>query len=94
MIKLNSCPFCGSEIAIMQSKTSLFGYNGLDERIEIHRFYVRCGKCYARGGIVSGRVASHQTRLLRAGVDLPEGETTDNRLKILAAEAWNRRANV
>jgi len=93
MDKLKPCPFCGSKLTKMQSKSSLYGYNGLDERIEIHRFYVRCGSCFARGGVASGKVASHTTRLMRLGVELPEGETTDNKIKIAAALLWNRRVN-
>lgn len=48
MNKLKPCPFCGYGGARFFSKT-VVGYVDF-RRVKEPRFYVYCGRCYARGG--------------------------------------------
>lgn len=88
MPELKSCPFCGGTKLKIEKKSTLAGFNGLDERVERHTFSVRCNICKARGGAVGGRVVHHyrHEESLRA-----DWETTDEDLERLAIEVWNRR---
>lgn len=67
-------------------KSRLAGWNGLDERVEYHTFYVRCTVCNARGGAAGGKVLLSQHPELA----LPEWATDDEALKERAINAWNR----
>nr|DAH16962.1 MAG TPA: restriction alleviation protein [Caudoviricetes sp.] len=90
MDELKKCPFCGGKKLKIKRKSRLAGWNGLDMRVEMHTFSVRCNTCHARGSTVSGRVMDDQ----RICCDqLPDWATTDKALKEKAIEAWNRRAN-
>ena len=87
MGELKPCPFCGGTKLKIDKKSTRAGYNGLGDRVENHTFSVRCNKCHARGGACGGRVLSH----IRRGFDIPDWSTTDEGLKEMAVEAWNRR---
>ena len=90
MDELKPCPFCGGTKLKIERKSRLAGWNGLDMRVEMHTFSVRCNTCHARGGAVGGRVMNDsRTR----GHQLPDWATTDKTLEAKAAEAWNRRGN-
>ena len=89
MIELNPCPFCGGTKLKVDRKSRLAGRNGLDMRVEMHTFSVRCNTCHARGGAAGGRVMNDPwTRCAQ----LPDWATTDKTLEAKAIEAWNRRA--
>lgn len=90
MIELKSCPFCGGTKLKVEQKSRLAGWNGLDMRVEMHTYSVRCNICHARGGTAGGRVMN-DTRTRCA--QLPDWATTDKALEAKAIEAWNRRAN-
>ena len=88
MNDLKPCPFCGGTKLKMDRKSRLAGWNGLDMRVEMHTYSVRCNTCHARGGAVGGRVMNDPwTRCAQ----LPDWATTDNALEAKAIEAWNRR---
>ena len=59
MAELKPCPFCG------WGKTRIIGRDGPGRRVRIgdyrlrtheRKFYVRCNRCYAHGGIVGGQI--------------------------------------
>lgn len=88
--ELKPCPFCGSEKTKLIKNSTLYGFNGLDERIEQHKFYVRCNKCFARGGTASGKVITRlSSTTLGLSLALPEWATTDEALKAEAVAKWN-----
>lgn len=90
MDKLKPCPFCGGTKLKIERKSRLAGWNGLDMRVEMHTYSVRCNTCHARGGAIGGRVMNDPwTRCSQ----LPDWATTDKTLEAKAAEAWNRRVN-
>lgn len=84
--KLLPCPFCGGIKLKMDSKSTLVGYNGADERVERWTFSVRCNTCHARGSTVGGKVIPFRY------VDIEhKGITTKEDLQRRCAEAWNVR---
>lgn len=85
--ELKPCPFCGGDKLKIDSKTKLFGFNGLEDRIEYHTFSVRCNKCHARGGAIGGKVNTAK----RKGFE--KFFTTDYELKQKAIVFWNKRAD-
>ena len=90
MAELKPCPFCGGTKLKVERKSRLAGWNGLDMRVEMHTYSVRCNTCHARGGAVGGRVMNDPwTRCAQ----LPDWATTDKALEAKAIEAWNRRAD-
>lgn len=90
MTELKPCPFCGGAKLKIDRKSRLAGWNGLDMRVEMHTYSVRCNTCHARGGAVGGRVMNERfTRCAK----LPDWATTDKALEAKAIEAWNRRAD-
>ena len=91
MAELKPCPFCGGTKLKIERKSRLAGWNGLDMRVEMHTYSVRCNICHARGGAVGGRVMNE--RFTRCA-QLPDWATTDNALEEKAIEAWNRRGDV
>ena len=90
MTELKSCPFCGGTKLKMDRKPRLAGWNGLDMRVEMHTYSVRCNICHARGCAVGGRVMNDPWTLC---AQLPDWATTDKALEAKATEAWNRRAD-
>lgn len=92
MNELTPCPFCNSEKTKLIKTSTLYGFNGLDVRIEQHKFYVRCNKCFARGSIASGKVITKiPSAILELSLALPEWATTDEALKAEAVAKWNTR---
>ena len=91
MTELKPCPFCGGTKLKIDRKSRLAGWNGLDMRVEMHTYSVRCNTCHARGGAVGGRVMNE--RFTRCA-QLPDWATTGKALEEKAIEAWNRRADV
>ena len=90
MNDLKPCPSCGGTKLKIDRKSRLAGWNGLDMRVEMHTYSVRCNTCHARGGAVGGRVMNDPwTRCAQ----LPDWATTDNALETKAIEAWNRRTD-
>lgn len=90
MTELKPCPFCGGTKLKVERKSRLAGWNGLDMRVEMHTYSVRCNTCHARGGAVGGRVMNERfTRCAK----LPDWATTDKALEAKAIKAWNRRAD-
>lgn len=83
--ELKPCPFCGGTKLKIERKSTLYGYNGCDERCERHTYSVRCNVCKCRGGAVGGYVA------LRYVENANPKLTTDDVLQSKAIEAWNRR---
>ena len=88
MANLKPCPFCGGTKLKIDRKSRLVGWNGLDMRVEMHTYSVRCNTCHARGGAVGGRVMDD---LLTRCTQFPNWATTDKALGVKAIEAWNRR---
>lgn len=87
MYELKPCPFCGGEKQSIIRKSVLAGWNGLDERVDYNRWYVRCNLCFARGGTAGGKIL-HSTHF---DMKMPEWATTDDNLRDLAIRNWNDR---
>jgi Lar family restriction alleviation protein len=87
MAELKPCPFCGYNKLKIDRKRKRAGYTGLDDIVYYDTYSVRCPKCFARGGVVGGRVLAGILYVDR----IPEWATTAEELKARAAEAWNRR---
>lgn len=83
---MKPCPFCGGTKLKVDRKSRLAGWNGLDMRVEMHTFSVRCNTCHARGGAAGGRV-------MNGCAQLPDWAATDKDLEAKAIEAWNRRVS-
>lgn len=79
--KLKPCPFCGSTKLKIDKKSKLVNYR----HVSIYTVSVRCSRCHARGGTVSGEVV--------IGIADPKSDnlTTYDNLRIKAVLAWNRR---
>ena len=90
MDELKPCPFCGCTKLKIEYKSQYAGRNGLDCRVELHTYSVRCNVCHARGGSSGGRVINDPWTHC---VPLPDWATTDEALKERATEAWNRRTD-
>lgn len=90
MAELKPCPFCGCTKLKIEYKSQYAGRNGLDCRVELHTYSVRCNVCHARGGSSGGRVINDPWTHC---VPLPDWATTDEALKERATEAWNRRTD-
>ena len=91
MAELKPCPFCGGTKLKVDRKSRLAGRNGLDMRVDMHTYSVRCNTCHARGGAAGGRVI--YTPWTRCAPP-PDWATTDKALEEKAIEAWNRRGDV
>ena len=89
MNDLKPCPFCGSNKVTVKKKNVLFGFNGLEERIETHSVYARCNKCFARGGVSTGKIV-HDTHF--KNFPTPVWATTDEELIERSVTNWNKRA--
>lgn len=87
MNELKPCPFCGGEKQSVIRKSVLVGWNGLDERVDYNRWYVRCNLCFARGGTAGGKIL-HSTHF---DMKMPEWATTDDNLRDIAIRNWNDR---
>lgn len=83
-----NCSECGGKKLKIERKSRLAGWDGLDMRVEMHTFSVRCNTCHARGGVAGGHVMN-DPRIRCA--QLPDWATTDKILEAKAIEAWNRR---
>ena len=82
MFELKPCPFCDGTKLKVERKSRLAGRNGLDMRVEMHTYSVRCNTCHARGGAVGGRVMND---LWAHCTQLPDWATTDKTLEAKAA---------
>lgn len=81
------CPFCGSNSVQLYGRKKWLGYNGLGDRLQRHKWSVRCNKCHARGPIASGK----RFRYYRE--DMSAILKYDLDLKAEAIRKWNKRAN-
>ena len=86
--EIKPCPFCKSTSLIVDKKSRLYGFNGMDERIERHIYSARCNKCKA-----SGPISSVLVFMSKHGEDwpLPDWATTDGEIRNKAIELWNGR---
>ena len=85
-VKLKACPFCGSNKLSLNKKTSLYGYTGIDIRVDKCIYSVRCNSCHSRGGTASGKIANCNDLLL-----LPKDITTNSEIMKKAVDRWNDR---
>ena len=51
MIMLKSCPFCNGKPKIMVREQKFLGQYENGKKDKLLGFYVRCNRCYARGGL-------------------------------------------
>ena len=79
---LRKCPICGGEKLKIESKTKDIPYR----HVRQHTLSVRCNKCHARGGTVSGEIGNYSF-----GTPVSEKHTTLKELEEKAIEAWNNR---
>lgn len=89
MADLKPCPFCGSTKVGVRCKSRLAGWTGIDARVEVETYSVRCNVCHARGCAVSGKVITSHKHLYRD--HMPEWAVTSGELKQKAEDAWNIR---
>lgn len=82
MSELKRCPFCGGDKLKIESKTKDISYRYVRQ----HTLSVRCNKCHARGGTVSGEIGNYSF-----GTPKSEKLTTLKELEEKAIEAWNTR---
>ena len=82
MSELKRCPFCGVDKLKIESKTKDISYR----HVRQHTLSVRCNKCHARGGTVSGEIGNYSF-----GTPKSEKLTTLKELEEKAIEAWNTR---
>ena len=80
-----SCPFCGSNSVNLCVRKKAIGYSGEGIRVEMHRWYVHCRKCYSRGPVCSDR------RLAIYDDNEPAWKKYDLDLKAEAIKRWNER---
>ena len=87
-MEIKPCPFCKSTSLIVDKKSRLAGFNGLEERIERHIYSVRCNKCESRGPIASGLVLAFKNY---HELPDPDWATTDEEIRNRAIDLWNGR---
>ena len=79
---LEPCPFCGGEAWLREKTLRHLGVNRFTwEKKQRIAMYCYCGKCKARGGVVTGTY----TFIIYISAD------ERKHLKERAIEAWNRR---
>ena len=79
---LEPCPFCGGEAWIREKTLRLLGRDPITRKFKVRiAMYCYCGKCKARGGVVTGTYEY----VVYFSADERE------QLKERAIEAWNRR---
>ena len=87
---LKPCPFCGWENPSIKGdhvpSESDFE-SGLD--VEYHSYFVQCNMCHAQSAKVGGHVIPNFR--LYGIAELPMWATTDDALRGLSADTWNRR---
>lgn len=88
MLRIDSCPFCGSDKLKLTRTAERIGYNGMEIPVYRVGFYVRCQICNARGGRVSGKVLAYDPP---DGLGLPSWASREEDLKWGAVDAWNMR---
>ena len=79
---LRPCPFCGSQKLKIESKGTDVSYRHV-RKLTVS---VRCNRCFARGGTVSGEVPDYMF-----GVAKSDKLTSVAALNERAVEKWNRR---
>ena len=89
MAELKPCPFCGSEKLRVNRKSTLAGFNGLDQRVERHTYSVRCNICHARGPAVGGEVMADKSLWDNMLLPMPKWATSDEVIKQRAIDLWN-----
>ena len=85
MIEIKPCPFCGYKKISAGKKRKHF-----NRIVDVEYQYLYCGKCHARGGVVSGYVRSSLSYLF-GGIDKNITYTSSGALLDRAIELWNRR---
>ena len=88
MMRMRSCPFCGSDKLKLMRNAQRAGFTWMDIPVNNVGYYVRCTVCNARGGRVSGKVLAYHPP---AGVALPGWASREDDLKWSAVDAWNMR---
>jgi len=72
MADLKPCPFCGSTKVGVRCKSRLAGWTGIDARVEVETYSVRCNACHARGATVSGKVITSHKQLYINRIEVPK----------------------
>ena len=85
--EIKDCPFCGYEKPRVCGNKKLHGFTKWEHRVERHSKYVRCPRCFARGGVSAGLVIVSPL----GDIPAPSWATTDEALEEKAIKAWNRR---
>ena len=86
-MELKPCPFCGNKKISAGNK-----HKWHNRDVDVEYQYLYCGKCHARGGVVSGYVRSSSSYLF-GGIDKNITYTSSAALLERATELWNRRAD-
>lgn len=83
-------PFCGNPKVKLAKKThNCTSSDG--RRIKYVKYSVRCGVCYARGGLASGLVGDYGNCENDVPAPYRNKIATDDELQEKAVELWNRR---
>lgn len=92
MQDMKSCPFCGNPKVKLVKKTHNYTSSYDGRYIEYVKYSVRCGKCYARGGIASGLVGDYDNCKNDVPAPYRNKIATDEELQAKAIELWNERS--
>ena len=93
MQEMKPCPFCGNPKVKLAKKTCNYisSYDG--RCVKYVKYSVRCGTCYARGGLACGLVGNYDN--CENDVSVPhrirDNIVADKELQSKAIELWNRR---
>ncbi len=91
MHDIKPCPFCGSQKVKLAKKTHNYT-SSYDERcIKYVKYSVRCGTCYARGGLACGFVGNYDNFVNDVSALYHAKIATDKELQAKAIELWNER---
>lgn len=91
MQEIKPCPFCGNPKVKLVKNARFYTFSYGDKYIERVKYSVRCGVCYARGGLASGLVVNYGNCENDVPASYRNKIATDDELQEKAIELWNRR---
>ncbi len=91
MQEMKPCPFCGNPKVKLVKNARFYTFSYGDKYIERVKYSVRCGVCYARGGLARGLVGDYGNCENDIPAPYRNKIATDEELQAKAIELWNER---
>lgn len=91
MQNMSPCPFCGNPKVNLVKKARNYTSSYDGRCIKYVKYSVRCGTCYARGGLACGFVGNYGNCENDVSAPYRNKIATDEELQAKAIELWNER---